>query len=105
MASTWLTWGFFRWEPISLGMNFEGGSTTTVGTGACWDIAGGFYLRSLLDFAFVDGNKYWGVLGGVGYSFDLGNGWSLDAEVDATLWPGDVLAVPVEGRAGVRYGF
>jgi len=103
--STWLKWGWFRWEPLSLGVSFEGANVVTLGTGACWDIAAGFYLRTLLDFAFADGAKYWGFLGGAGYAFDLGKGWRLDAEVDATFWPGEALAVPFEGRLGVRYGF
>ena len=103
--STWFKWGWFRWEPVSLGVSFEGANAVNLGTGACWDIAAGFYLRTLLDFAFAEGNQYWGLLGGAGYGFDLGKGWRLDAEVDATFWPGDVLAVPFEGRLGVRYGF
>ena len=103
--STWLKWRQVRWEPLSLGVLFEGAHTLTIGTGAAWDFAAGFYLRTLLDFAFADGAKYWGLLGGTGHSFDLGNGWHLDAEVDGRFWPGLVHAVPVEMRLGVRYGF
>jgi thiol-disulfide isomerase/thioredoxin len=103
--STWLKWGWFRWEPVSVGVSFEGANAVTLGTGACWDIAAGFYLRTLIDFAFADGASYSGFLGGAGYGFDLGKGWRLDAEVDATFWPGDILVVPLEARLGVRYGF
>lgn len=105
MISTWLKWGWFRWEPVSVGVNFEGGNAVTFGTGVCWDVAAGFYLRTVLDFALAEGDKYWGLGGGAGYGFGLGSGWHFDAEVDATFWPGEVLAVPLEGRVGVRYGF
>ena len=101
--STWLKWGWFRWEPVSLGVNFEGVNAVTLGTGAAWDIVAGFYLRTLFNMAFADKKSYWGFLGGAGYGFDLGKGWHLDAEVDATFWPGDVLVVPLEARVGVRY--
>ena len=103
--STWLKWGWFRWEPVSVGVNFEGANTVTLGTGAVWDIVAGLYLRTLFELAFADSRSYWGFLGGAGYNFELGRGWHLDAEVDATFWPGEVLVVPLEARVGVRYGF
>jgi hypothetical protein len=77
----------------------------TLGTGAVWGIAGGLYLRTLVDFAFTSDRSFFGFLTGAGYAFDLGSGWYLDTEVDATFWPGDILVVPLEGRLGVRYGF
>jgi thiol-disulfide isomerase/thioredoxin len=103
--STWLKWGWFRWEPVSLGVNFEGANTVTIGSGACWDIIAGFYLRTLFDLAIANKNTYWGILAGAGYGIKLGKGWTVDVEVDATFWPVGVLAVPLEGRLGVRYGF
>lgn len=103
--STWLKWGWFRWEPLFLGVSFEGANAMTVGTGATWDIASGLYLRTLFNVASADGSTYWGLLAGAGYGFYLGGGWRLDAEADATVWPGEAILVPIVGRLGVRYGF
>ena len=103
--STWLKWGWFRWEPASIGLNFEGANAVTLATGAAWDLVAGLYLRTLFEVALADGASYWGFLTGVGYGFDLGRGWRLDLELDASFWPGAVVGVPVEGRLGVRYGF
>ncbi|MFH1531722.1 MAG: PEGA domain-containing protein [Pseudomonadota bacterium] len=103
--STWLEWGWFRWEPVSVGVSFEGANAVTLGTGAAWKVIAGFYFRTMFDVAIAGGRTYWGLLGGAGYVFELGSGWSLSAEVDATFWPGDALGVPLEARVGVGYGF
>lgn len=102
---TWLKWSWFRWEPLHAGVALESPNAWMLGSGAAFDVLGGFYLRAALESLLDSGSAYWGVQGGAGHAFDLGSGWRIDAEVDATLWPGDVSAVPVEARLGVRYGF
>ena len=103
--STWLKWGGFRLEPVTVAVAFEGASTLFVGTGAAWDVGPGLYFRTLFNVAVVDGASYWGFLTGAGYGFALGSGWHIDAEMDGSFWPGEVLAVPLEARMGIRYGF
>jgi len=103
--SAWLKWSWFRWQPLSVGISFEGPNPLFLGTGAAFDIVGGLFARTLFELAFADSKSYWGILVGAGYGFDLGSGWHLDAEIDATFWPGEVVAAPVEARLGVRYGF
>jgi hypothetical protein len=103
--STWLKWGWFRLEPATVAVALDGANAVLIGTGAAWDVVAGLYFRTLFNVAITDGASYWGFLTGAGYGFALGSAWHIDAEVDGSFWPGEVLAVPLEARVGVRYGF
>ena len=94
---------WLRWEIVSGGMAFESPSGWMASTAALFGGAG-WFLKAGPTVGGAESKTYWGVLTGLGYAFSLGSGWYLDAGLDATIWPGDALAVPVEGKLGVRYG-
>jgi hypothetical protein len=104
-VSAWLNWGWFRWEPLTIGMVFEGAKPLIIGSGLAFDAFKGLYLRALFSIAIHEGKSYGGILTGVGYAFTLTPGLYLDTELDATFWPGKDLLVPLDARFGVRYAF
>jgi len=103
--SAGLDFGWLRLEAVHAGISFEGTNPIFLGTGAAFALAGGLFARTMLDLAIASGDTFWGLTAGLGYAFALGSGWHLDTELDVSVWPGEVVAVPLEGRMGVRYGF
>ena len=104
-AGAWLKWHWLRWEPFHAGVALESPNAWMLGSGVAIDLVAGLYLRTALESLLEGGSAFLGVEVGAGYAFDLGSGWLMDAEIDATYWPSDVSAVQIEARLGVRYGF
>jgi hypothetical protein len=104
LAFQWRPSRWFRWEVGNTGVALEAPYVWTLGTAALLDLFG-FYLRAGPELLVGGGNTYWGIRSGLGYAAFVGRGWYLDLGANVRVIPGDVVAWPVDGQLGVRYGF